>query len=473
MLSLSHSKLRSMGYSITVAVFVYGFLALICFNGFESNAEPLPPEEVQILKIISRKLPPLSDIWNITPNSCMNRNSSGFDMTNSTEPFDILSIVTCSEGCSAQNGTFCHVKEIQLKGLNLVGVLPEEFGNLTHLEVIDLTRNYISGSIPQSFFRLPLRNLSVSGNRLSGSIPPEIGNISTLTELVLEANLFDGHLPPEIGRLRNLRRLLLSANNFTGPIPETFGKLLNLTDFRIDGTRISESIPALIGNWIYLDRLDMQGTSMEGPLPSSISNLKNLTELRISDLVGPSTTFPDLRDLKHLEVLALRNCLINDKIPDYIKQLTALKTLDLSFNNLTGVIPKGMGTSQPDLNFVFLTNNSLTGVVSESIINPKANFDLSYNNFTKPADQLDCSDLGKMNLVSSYRDSETNSWCLKKDLPCSGKPKPPALYNGKSKSNLTRPTSTGSDLIQPARADPLQIESVLFRIGSNPIHLHA
>ncbi|XP_062086894.1 probable LRR receptor-like serine/threonine-protein kinase At1g53440 [Humulus lupulus] len=361
---------------------------------------------VQILKTISRKLPPLSDIWkNITPNSCMNRNSSGFNTTISTKPYDILSIVTCSDSCSSQNATFCHVKEIKLKGLNLVGVLPEEFGNLTHLEVIDLSGNYISGSIPRSFSRLPLRILAVLGNRLSGSIPPEIGNISTLTELVLEANLFDGHLPPELGRLRNLQRLLLSANNFTGPIPETFGKLLNLTDFRIDGTRISGSIPALIGNWTNLGRLNMQGTSMEGPLPSSISNLKNLTELRISDLVRPSTTFPNLRDLKLLQVLVLRNCLINDKFPDYIGELKKLKTLDLSFNNLTGVIPKGM----ENLKFVFLTNNSLTGEVSESIIiNPKANFDLSYNNFTKPSDQLGCSAMERVNLVSSYRDSETN-----------------------------------------------------------------
>ncbi|XP_062087297.1 probable LRR receptor-like serine/threonine-protein kinase At1g53430 [Humulus lupulus] len=403
-----------------IAVFVFGFLVLNVFiSGFGSNAQLLPQDEVQILETISRKLPPLSDIWNITRSSC--RDNAGFNMT--ITPEEVLSNVTCD--CSSQNSTICHVKTIQLKGLNLAGVFPEEFGNLTHLEELDLTRNYINGSIPLSLSRAPLRILAALGNRLSGSIPAEIGDFTMLRELVLESNLFDGRLPPELGKLSNLERLLLSANNFSGPIPQTFENLLNLTDFRIDGNRISGSIPGLIGNWTKLERLYIQGTSMVGPIPSNISNLKNLTQLRISDLGGSSTTFPDLRELKLLQVLALRNCLINDTIPEYIAELTKLKTLDLSFNKLTGVIPSVL-ESLPKLDFVFLTNNSLTGEVPPWIMTYKAKFDISYNNFTRSS-QLSCSSL-PVNLVSSYRDSEAQSWCLKKDLPCSAKPKYHSLF---------------------------------------------
>ncbi|PON69845.1 Phosphorylase kinase, gamma catalytic subunit [Parasponia andersonii] len=297
------------------------------------------------------------------------------------------------------------------------GILPEEFGNLTHLEEIDLTRNYLNGSIPPSLSRAPLRILSLSGNRLTGPIPPEIGGLTMLRELILESNQFNGTLPRELGSLSNLQRLLLTANNFTGQIPQTFENLKNLTDFRIDGTRISGSIPSLIGNWTKLDRLDILGTSMEGPIPSTISNLKNLTELRISDLGGSSTRFPDLRDLKLLERLVLRNCLINDEIPQYIGDLTELKLLDLSFNKLTGVIPPTL-QSLSKLNFMFLTNNSLTGEVPSWILNAKDKIDLSYNNFTR-ASQQSCSNL-PVNLVASYSDSEAQSWCLKKDLTCSG-----------------------------------------------------
>ncbi|XP_060970768.1 probable LRR receptor-like serine/threonine-protein kinase At1g53440 [Cannabis sativa] len=404
-----------------IAVFVFGFLVLDAFfSGFGSNAQLLPQHEVQILETISSKLQ-LSRYWNISRSSC--RDGIGL---NTTTPEGGRSNVTCD--CSPGNGStisICHIKIIELKGLNLVGGIPEEFGNLTHLEQLDLTRNYLNGSIPPSLFRAPLRVLSVLGNRLCGSIPPEIGELTMLRELVLESNLFDGPLPEQIGRLSNLERLLLNANNFTGSIPLTFQNLLNLTQFRIDGTRISGRIPELIGNWTKLDRLDMQGTSMKGPFPSSISNLKNLTELRISDLGGPNTTFPDLRQLKLLEALVLRNCLINDKIPTYIGDFTNLKTLDLSFNKLTGEIPE-METLT-DLKFVFLTNNSLTGVVPNWIINSKPEIDLSYNNFTKSPQQLSCSSL-HVNLISSYKDSEAHLWCLKKDLPCPTKPKHHSLF---------------------------------------------
>ncbi|KAK7852513.1 putative lrr receptor-like serine/threonine-protein kinase [Quercus suber] len=269
----------------------------------------------------------------------------------------------------------------------------------------DLSFNYISGSIPSSFSQLPLVILSLSGNRLSGEIPKGIGEIGSLEELVLEANQLDGHLPENLGNLSNLKRLVLNANNFTGTIPETFGKLTNLTDFRIDGTAISGKIPGFIGNWSKLDRLDMQGTFMEGPIPVTISMLSNLAELRISDLKGLSIGFPNLKDLKKLKYLVLRNCLITGLLPDYIGELESLKRLDLSFNNLRGPIP-------------------------DTFWNQELNdMDISYNNFSG-SPQINCGTRSHVNLVSSYSSVESNSipWCLKKGLPCSKKPKHYSLF---------------------------------------------
>ncbi|WKA11933.1 hypothetical protein VitviT2T_029381 [Vitis vinifera] len=71
----------------------------------------------------------------------------------------------------------------------------------------DLTRNYFNGSIPTSFSRLPLVNRSLLGNRLSGSIPKEIGDIATLEELILEDNQLEGPLNENLGNLGRLRRL--------------------------------------------------------------------------------------------------------------------------------------------------------------------------------------------------------------------------------------------------------------------------
>ncbi|XP_022978851.1 probable LRR receptor-like serine/threonine-protein kinase At1g53430 [Cucurbita maxima] len=394
-------------------------LWILIIQGFGSHAQFLPEAEVKALQTISSKLKNLS--WNVTRTSCI----QGEGFSNGAFPGNqIMRNVSCN--CTS---TVCHVTIILLKGLNLTGTFPDEFGNLTHLKELDLTRNHINGQLPTSLANAPLVKLSLLGNRLNGSIPKEIGDIGTLEELVLEDNLLTGNLPPNLGNLNRLNRLLLSANNFTGRIPDSFGKLKNLVDFRIDGNGVSGKIPEFIGNWINLDRLDIQGTSMETPIPSTISQLKNLTQLRISDLKGSFISFPNLTDLINMEELVLRNCLINGSIPQYIGEMNKLSTLDLSFNHLTGPIPATFqNLIKRKIDFMFLTNNSLSGEVPGWILRSKKNIDLSYNNFS--GSTLASCQQSPVNLVASYPPAANHQvpWCLKKDLPCSGKAEYHSLF---------------------------------------------
>nr|POF21925.1 putative lrr receptor-like serine/threonine-protein kinase [Quercus suber] len=412
-----------MGVGISESKVVYVVVLVIfvlnCFTQLRTDAQILPQNEVKALGAINSKLKNLN--WKINKNFCSTKENVKRVISENT-----LSNVTCN--CSLSGGTVCSITHIQLKRLNLSGVLPADFGNLTNLKELDLTSNYINGSIPSSFSQLHLVILSLSGNRLSGEIPNGIGEIGSLEELVLEANQLDGHLPENLGNLRNLKRLVLNANNFTGTIPETFGKLTNLTEFTIDGTAISGKIPGFIGNWSKLEKLNMQGTFMEGPIPVTISLLSNLTELMISDLKGLSIEFPNLKDLKKLKYLVLRNCLITDLIPDYIGDLEPLKRLDLSFNNLSGPIPDSFWNQE--LDDMYLTNNSLSGEVPKWVLEyTKNNWDISYNNFSG-SPQINCETRSHVNLVSSYSSVESNSipWCLKKGLPCSKKPKHYSLF---------------------------------------------
>ncbi|XP_034678460.1 probable LRR receptor-like serine/threonine-protein kinase At1g53440 [Vitis riparia] len=402
------------------SLLLFLFLGFFCSSEFTSHAARIPDYEVQTLRTISTKLN--YKYWNIGQGSC----SGGFNRAIDDNSY---SNVTCN--CTFNEGTVCHVTNIQLKGLDLDGTLPDEFGSLSYLQELDLSRNYINGSIPTSLGQLSLTILTLPGNRISGSIPEEISNISTLEELVLEANQLGEHLPPSLGKLSHLRRLVLSANNFIGTIPENFHNLKNLTDFRIDGNNLSGKIPDWIGNWTKLEKLYLQGTSMDGPIPSTISQLKNLIELLISDLSGPTTSFPNLKDMNKLKKLVMRNCSITGEIPEDIGNIESLDLLDLSFNRLSGTIPKSFKQEKKEktkLDCMFLTNNSLTGEVPSWIISDAENkIDLSYNNFSGP--HLDSCE-NQVNLVSSYASSARNMtpWCLQKDLPCSGKAKYYSLY---------------------------------------------
>ncbi|KAF8012644.1 hypothetical protein BT93_I0719 [Corymbia citriodora subsp. variegata] len=159
---------------------------------------------------------------------------------------------------------------------------------------------------------------------------------------------------------------------------------------------------------------------MEGPIPSGISLMTNLMELRISDLKGPSSKFPNLQGMKMMRILVLRNCLLTGSIPDYIGKWTR----DLSINRLTGPIPDKMGAA---LNYMFLANNSLNGAVPSWVTSSKQFLDLSYNNFTGSS-PVSCQQ-SQVNLVSSYTSDQNKShWCLEKDLPCSGKAEYQSLF---------------------------------------------
>ncbi|KAM1207442.1 hypothetical protein ACFX13_040331 [Malus domestica] len=67
---------------------------------------------------------------------------------------------------------------LQLPSMELVGMLPESLKFCHSLQSLDLSGNALSGSIPPQICTwLPyLVTLDLSGNALSGSIPPEIVN---------------------------------------------------------------------------------------------------------------------------------------------------------------------------------------------------------------------------------------------------------------------------------------------------------
>ncbi len=78
-------------------------------------------------------------------------------------------------------------------------------------------------SLPPEIGQLTsLQSLSLSGNQLT-SLPPEIGQLTSLQSLHLSGNQLTS-LPPEIGQLTNLQSLSLRSNPLTSPPPEIVSK---------------------------------------------------------------------------------------------------------------------------------------------------------------------------------------------------------------------------------------------------------
>jgi hypothetical protein len=98
-------------------------------------------------------------------------------------------------------------------------------------------------------------SLYLNSNQLTGSLPPELGNLYELISMDLASNQLTGSLPPELGNLNKLKYLYLRNNRLTG------------------------SIPAQIGNLTALVNLTLDQNPLQGEFPATIVNLSNLTTL--------------------------------------------------------------------------------------------------------------------------------------------------------------------------------------------------
>jgi len=133
------------------------------------------------------------------------------------------------------DGVICNddgsVTKLTLGNNNLTGTIPPELGNLTNLELLSLYGNDLTGTIPPELGNLSnLEGLLLHNNNLSGSIPPELGNLSNLEHLILSGNALSSSIPKQLGYLTNLRQVTLGGNNLSGhPIPEEVFQMCRTT----------------------------------------------------------------------------------------------------------------------------------------------------------------------------------------------------------------------------------------------------
>jgi len=269
----------------------------------------------------------------------------------------------------------------------LNGNIPPEVGNLTNLLNIVLGNNQLSGNIPPQIGNLTnLVWLELSSNQLSGNIPSEIGDLEKLTGLRLSGNQLTGNIPTEIGNLTNLTELYLDNNQLSGNFPTVICNLTNLWSIDLSGNNLNGSIPTEIGNLTDLQGLNLGHNQFIGNIPIEIGKLKDLISLDLSDnkLIG-NIPFEILKFGK-LIYLSLNSNQFTGNIPQEMGNLTNLIKLNLSKNKLSGNIPFEFGNltklEQLDLSYNQLNGNfsNLTEITFLSSYNITNNY-YTFNNF--------------------------------------------------------------------------------------------
>lgn len=147
------------------------------------------------------------------------------------------------------------VTAISLKGNEIEGEIPEEWGNaLKGLITLDLQDNWLSHVIPSSLGKLVnLRDLLLRDNELSGLLPAEIGALTNMHQLNLAENYLEGPIPPSWSNLKEIRNFAVSSNLLTGSFPD-FSKMTRLLRLFLDDNDFEGTIPAYFDKFPELSK---------------------------------------------------------------------------------------------------------------------------------------------------------------------------------------------------------------------------
>ncbi len=224
-------------------------------------------------------------------------------------------------------GQLTNLRLLDLSGNRLSGTIPSELGQLTELKVLYLSENALSGCVPELWRNVEENDLAqlglpfcsaatdrealvalyqathganwennanwlsaapldtwrgvttgengrvialdLSENRVSGEIPPELGQLTNLTWLNLDSNQLNGSIPSELGNLNNLEFLILGDNQLSGDIPSALGQLTNLTWLDLAGNELRGCVPEI---WRNVEKNDLQSLGLPfcvAPSPTS------------------------------------------------------------------------------------------------------------------------------------------------------------------------------------------------------------
>ena len=251
----------------------------------------------------------------------------------------------------------------------------------TILDVNDIVDGFIV-DVPLEYFhmdRSQLVHLDLSGNKLSGAVPWEIGNLEKLRRLLLHDNHLSGSLPAEVGRsgkaLHDALSVLKVDNNFlTGDIPNLLSTNLQYLD--LSNNLLSGGVPEALSLSLGLRYIDLSHNALalypesgiSGPVPDDVVSLPELEYLDLShnkldgelpSVIGKRVTFECISTIvvggdiptsslicpkrvlsKNLRYFDASNNMLYGKVPNNFKNIEGLAVLLLDNNCFHGAIPE-------------------------------------------------------------------------------------------------------------------------------------
>ncbi|XP_042963078.1 leucine-rich repeat receptor protein kinase HPCA1-like isoform X1 [Carya illinoinensis] len=269
-----------------------------------------------------------------------------------------------------QLGKLQNLTSLILTGCSFSGDIPDELGNLSNLQFLALNTNNLTGKIPPSLGNFSkLFWLDLAENMLTGSLPISTSMAPGL-DLLLKAghfhfnkNKLSGPIPAKLfSSNMTLRHILFDGNQLSGSIPPTIGLVKSLTVLRLDRNALTGSVPDL-SNLTNIVELNLALNKLTGTLP----DLTQMTKLNYLDLSNnsfePSAAPTWFSTLSTLTTLVMENGSLQGSIPHELFSFPQLHQVKLRNNEFSETLDMGVPEKiSPQLKLVDLQNNNISSV---------------------------------------------------------------------------------------------------------------
>ncbi|OAY43746.1 receptor like protein 27 [Manihot esculenta] len=335
LLSLSVIRLNGNNLSAPVPQFFANFSNLTTLSLSGCNLqEKFPPEVLQgsTLEILDLSYNP--ELWGYLPDGLQNASSLRIL---------VLSNTNFSGSLPDSIGTLGNLSRIELAACNFSGLIPMSMAKLTELVYLDFSSNSFTGPIPSFSRSKQLVYVDFSHNQLSGEIlSTHFEGLWNLLYIDFRFNSLSGSIPPSLFAIPSLQKIQLSFNQFTGQLPEFSGASSSSLDtLDLSSNKLEGPIPISIFDIKRLNVLLLSSNKFNGTIQlDRIQKLCNLTSIDLSynNLTVESASNSTSSSFPQISTLRLASCKLR-VFPDLSNQ-SFLTTLDLSDNQITGVIPR-------------------------------------------------------------------------------------------------------------------------------------
>ncbi|XP_044415578.1 receptor-like protein EIX2 [Triticum aestivum] len=206
--------------------------------------------------------------------------------------------------------------------------------------------------------------------------------------LQVSVNKLHGSIPSDLQHM-SADHIYLGSNKFTGQVPQL---PINIVRLNLSSNSLSGSLPSEL-NAPLLEELLLANNQFIGTIPSSICQLTKLKRLDLSgnQLTGdimpcqkelvPNSTDQFVSDMLSL---ALNNNDLTGEFPKFLQRSSGLMFLDLSYNRLFGGLPEWLPQKMPHMKILRVRSNMFSGHIPKSLtsLHDLHYLDIAHNKIT-------------------------------------------------------------------------------------------